>query len=308
MSSTFIFSKNEMREGLFGMIILFIFETLPILENNNIDISTLKWDISTASYGSIFPNLLEYNSEYKNLEEVSENNKQIIKLFDIRNKYPQYTLGDDFTLLNKLFFKYFKIPKELEEISEQYNLNDFLGIHFRGTDKTSDTFMNEPITKNDFYIIIDSFIKENSCIKNIFLATDESDILDYLKNKYNDIKFVTSRNFNTNLFWRNNSNSVRNGKEAMIDMLCLSKCKIVLKVSSALSAFAKLINPNLKIYRLNASKMFVDIPYFPDAYIPLLEKNENYTNECNKILDKIQVSDWSKYHKQNFENFYYKLR
>ena len=308
MSSTFIISENEMSEGLFGMVILFIFEILPILENNNIDISTLKWSVSTSRYGSIFPNLLEYNSEYKNIEEVSENNKQIIELFDLRNKYPQYTLGDDFILLNKLFFKYFKIPKELEEISEQYNLNDFLGIHFRGTDKTSDIHMNEPITKNEFYIIIDSFIKENSYIKNIFLATDEGDILDYLKNKYNDIKFVTSRNFNTNLFWKNNNDIVRNGKEAMIDMLCLSKCKIVLKVSSALSAFAKLINPNLKIYKLNALKMFVDIPYFPDAYIPLLEKNENYTDECNKILDKIQVSDWSKYYKQNFENFYYKLR
>ena len=54
--------------------------------------------------------------------------------------------------------------------------------------------------------------------------------------------------------------------------------------------------------------MFNDIPYFPDAYIPLLEKNENYTEECNKILDKIQLHDWSVNHKETFNNFYYKLR
>ena len=34
-------------------------------------------------------------------------------------------------------------------------------------------------------------------------------------------------------------------------------------------------------------KMFGDIPYFPDAYIPLFEKNTSYTSECNEILNKI---------------------
>ena len=168
--------------------------------------------------------------------------------------------------------------------------------------------MNNPLTKSDFYIILDSFLKANTGIINVFLATDEMDILSYLKNKYTHINFITSRDLKNNLFWRNNSDVVRNGTEAMVDMLCLSKCKIVLKVSSALSSFSKLINPNLNIYRLNALKMFDDIPYFPDAYIPLLEKNESYTDECNKILDKIQQNDWSITHKQKFNNFYYKLR
>lgn len=299
-----IVSKNQMSEGLFGMVILFIFEILPILETNNIDITKLKWDISTTNYGNIFPSILQYNSEYINPYKINKK----IELFHIRNNYLQYTLGDDFSKLNRLFFKYFKIPKELDLIAENYNLNDCLGIHFRGTDKTCDNKMNNPITINDFYIIIDSFLKNNTHITSVFLATDEKHMLDYLKPKYINITFITSRNFNNNLFWRNNENVICNGKEAMIDMLCLSKCKIVLKVSSALSAFSKLINPNLNIYRLNALKMFVDIPYFPDAYIPLLEKNENYTEECNKILDKIQQHDWSKTHKENFNNFHYKSR
>jgi hypothetical protein len=36
-----ITSKNEMSEGLFGMVILFIFEILPLLEINNIEINNL---------------------------------------------------------------------------------------------------------------------------------------------------------------------------------------------------------------------------------------------------------------------------
>ena len=284
-----ITSKNEMSEGLFGMVILFIFEILPLLEINNIEINNLKWDISTSNYGQIFPSILEYNSEYINPENIS--NK--INLFDLKNGCAQFVLGDDFNKLNQLFFKYFKIPSEFELISESYNLQDTLGIHFRGTDKTNDIEMNHPISINDFYIIIDSFLKTNTDFINIFLATDENSILDYLKNKYTHINFITSRNFNHNLFWKNNENVINNGKEAMIDMMCLSKCKLVLKVSSALSSFSKLINPNLNIYRLNGLKMFTDIPYFPDAYIPLLEKNDNYTTECNTILDKIQKNDWS---------------
>jgi len=297
-----------MTEGLFGMVLLFIFEVLPILETNNIDISELKWDICTTNYGEIFPNLLEYNSEYINPNNINRK----IKLYNLRTMFPQYTLGDDFNKLNKLFFKYFKIPKKIEEISEEiseyYNLSNFLGIHFRGTDKTTDINMNNPISKNEFYIILDSFLNSNSSIHNIFIATDETDIFFYLKNKYNHINFLTSRNFNKNLFWRNNDDILRNGTEAMVDMLCLSKCKIVLKVSSALSAFSKVINPDLNVYRLNALKMYTDIPYFPDAYIPLFEKNDNYTEECNKIISKIQQDDWTKTHKQMFNNFYYQLR
>jgi hypothetical protein len=299
-----ITDKNNLNDGLFGMVILFMFEVLPILEKNNVDVTKLKWDICTTNYGNIFPNLLQYNSEYTNPDEILEKTE----LLNLRDNYPQYVLGDDFNKLNSLFFKYFTIPKELDAIAESYNLNNSLGIHFRGTDKTSDNYMNNPLTIDEFYIIIDSFLKNNTNLTNIFIATDEQNIVEYLKNKYSYITIVTSRNFNKNLFWKNNDDIISNGQEAMIDMLCLSKCKTVLKVSSALSAFSKVVNPNLNIFRLNASNLSADIPYFPDAYIPLLEKNENYTEECNKILDKVQLHDWSVYHKTEFNNFYYKLR
>ena len=306
-----IISHNEMSEGLFGQIILYIFEILPILENNKINpkrerscTSSVNWKISTLSYGDIFPNILECNSKY--------NNNNIFQFYDINlrggfAKYNAYVLGDDFIKLNKLFFKYFTIPYKLIEIANNFNLKNFTGLHFRGSDKTTDTCMNTPITKLDFYIIIDEYIKTNK-IKNIFLATDENDILDYFKYKYPNIIFKSSRSFKGNLFWKNNSNNELNAKSAMIDMLCLSQCKEVLKVSSALSSFAKIINPNLKIFRLNALKMFNDIPYFPDAYIPLFKKKSDYSDECNRIIDKIQSNDWSKKYYDKFNNFYYKVR
>lgn len=297
-----IISKNEMTEGLFGQVILYIFEILPILEIKNINIATLNWEISTLSYGNIFPYILKYNTKYE-----ENNNCNIFELIYFKRLNLQYVLGDDFNKLNKLFFKYFTIPEEFNEIADKLELQNFLGIHFRGSDKTTDTKMNTPILKTDFYIILHEYIKTNN-IKNIFLATDENDIFEYLKKKYPNIVFKSSRNFKGNIFWRSNENQYSNGKYAMIDMLCLSKCKEVLKVSSALSAFTKVINPNLKIFRLNALKMFADIPYFPDAYIPLLNKNSNYSTECNQIIDKIQMNDWTVKYKRKFNNFYYKTR
>ena len=39
-----------------------------------------------------------------------------------------------------------------------------------------------------------------------------------------------------------------------------------------------------------------------------LEKSEQYSSECNFILDKVQQDDWSILHKPKFNNFFYKPR
>jgi hypothetical protein len=63
----------------------------------------------------------------------------------------------------------------------------------------------------------------------------------------------------------------------------------VLKCSSALSGFAKVLNPRLEAYRVSASKLFTDIPYFPEAYIPRLTSQDP---ECRGILERQFAGDW----------------
>jgi hypothetical protein len=310
MSKVLIYSENKLNEGLFGEIFLWIFEILPILENNNLDVNNLFWYVRTKSYGSIFPEILDYVNNDKNFEQPMNN---VIDFFELRNLTPQYVLGDNFSDLNKLFFKYFKIPKQLNDVAASLNLKEYLGLHFRGTDKTIDTNFNTPVSKEIFYTIVDSYISANN-IKNIFIASDENDVFDYFVNKYTKINFKSSRDFKGNLFWRNNENPLVNAKMAMLDMLCLSNCNTVLKISSALSSFSKVVNPSLNIYRINALKFIPDpkhIPYFPDAYIPLLPTNAKYTQECNDLLTEIQRDDWSIQHPniyKFFNNFDLKIR
>jgi hypothetical protein len=302
MSKVLIYSENELNEGLFGEIFLRIFELLPILENNEININNLYWYVRSVNYGSIFPEVLDYVNDDKNIEQSMNTS---MGMNELQKVIPQYILGDDFVALNKLFFKYFKIPKLLNDVSNSLCLKEYLGLHYRGTDKTTNTNTNTPVTKEMFYSIVDSYIHANN-ITNIFIATDENDVFDYFVNKYTSIHIASSRDFKGNLFWRNNENPSVNAKMAMLDMICLSKCKTVLKISSALSAFAKVINPALNIYRINALK-FVPIkyalPYFPDAYIPLLPTNSKYTEECNNIIKEVQQDDWSMQHPNIYNNF-----
>ena len=310
MSKVLIYSENELNEGLFGEVFLRIFELLPILENNNLDISNLYWYVQTANYDSIFPEILDYINNDKNIEQPMN---IIINFAELKNMNQQYVLGDDFLSLNKLFFKYFKIPKQLSDVADSLSLKDYLGLHYRGTDKTSDNGINTPVTKEIFYTIAHSYITTHN-IKDIFIATDENDVFDYFVNAYPYINFKSSRDFKGNLFWRNHDNPSLSGKMAMIDMLCLSNCNTVLKVSSALSSFSKVINPSLNIYRINALKFIPNpkhIPYFPDAYIPLLPTNAKYTEECNNIIKEVQQHDWSIQHPniyKNFKNFDLKKR
>ena len=126
-----IISDNEMTEGLFGQIILWIFEILPILEFYKVDVSSLNWQISTLNYGNIFPNILKYNfenNEYDTNTNIVKDKMNIVKLKYVRSLKPQYVLGDDFSKLNQLFFKYFTIPNELNEIADKLELQNFLKV------------------------------------------------------------------------------------------------------------------------------------------------------------------------------------
>jgi hypothetical protein len=299
MKNIIVRSKNVITGGLFGCVLNYIFRTLPLFEEENIDKQNIYWDISTIYYGNIFPNILAYEN-MNNYETIKDDeNTEILDLIDITVDPPsdakKYHLGNDFIELNKLFFKYFTIPQDIMNVLNTYDLTNYLGVHYRGTNKSTDIEMNDPISIDEFKIIIDSYIIAHN-ITHVFLSTDEGEILNYLTKKHANTIITTARDLNRDLFWQTPDNYMTNAREAMIDMLCLSKCNTIIKTSSALSAYAKVMNPNINIYRINASiyimnDICIEKPYFPDSYIPLLECNENYSVECNEILRKKQEQE-----------------
>jgi len=291
-------------EGLFGQVLLFIFELLPKLSKINDEI---YFNISSILYGNkpdytIIPGILINNNidTNNNINNINNNNNNSEKIYidiEVLRKEFKSKLTNNFHDMNKLFFKFFSIHLSIlnlvDELSNKYNISDCLGLHYRGTDKNKYCFDTDPITHDQFIFIISDYLISNPHIKNIFLCSDEDNLYKKLKlflpNTYKII------NHSPKVFFKNNTNNnLEKAISAMVDSLLLSRCKIVLKCQSALSAFAKIFNPDLEIYRVTCCKLFSDVPYFPEAYIPKYKIKDDSNIILQNLMNDIFRNDWTK--------------
>jgi hypothetical protein len=195
-----------------------------------------------------------------------------------------------------LWRKYFRWPKRVIERADQFpSLKTALGIHYRGTDKNTDLCQTNPVSQEDFLRLVRDFVGTHPDIDTLFVATDEDSLLAKVVAEHKTLKVFGSGKA---VFWKDNTledvmpqNRFAKGDHALLDCLLLSRCKYLIKCQSALSGFAKILNPQLEAYRVAASKAFFEgIPYFPDAYIPILTSQDL---ECQRILAKLQAGDWT---------------
>lgn len=297
-------NKRSFREGLFGQGFLWLIEVLPHIDTLGIDPKQIKWEIHTNSYGQLFPNFIE---DYHNFDNADE----VIYLENLRKPENCYVLGDDFQAISRLFKKYFKIPSKFTDYAKKQDLNNYLGFHLRGTDKLTDEKMNTPISIDDQIEVICDYINLHK-IQNLFICTDEPQIIDDVKEKLPQINIKHNNKNTTQIYWRNNKETYNNGYDAMIDMTCLSECKTIIKTSSALSSIPIIINSNVEIFRINGSRKSEDIPYWPDAYIHRLGINDHFSSKVKDILEKSFHGDWTLHSDsswvEKFKNFSYKER
>ena len=273
-------------EGIFGQIVLGVFEVLPKLYQNKI---FPDWKITSLVYGiepdfNVIPGIFELNYEKKNTQT-----KKNIDLRDLRYHFAS-VLGNQWADLNKIWNAYFCIPPRIMKRAESFgDMSRALGLHYRGTDKNKDYKQTNPVSNDDFLSLINDFINNQRDIDTIFIASDEFAIKQAIREKYKDKRVIDTGEVR---FWRSleKTDSFAKGDHAVLDCLLLSRCKYLIKNQSALSGFAKVLNPKLEAYRIAASKLFVDIPYFPDAYIPPIKSEDP---KCNKILKELLKDDWT---------------
>ena len=273
-------------EGIFGQIVLGVFEVLPKLYQNRI---FPDWKITSSVYGiepdfSVIPGIFELSYEIENTQT-----KKDIDLRDLRLHFVS-VLGNQWAALNKIWNAYFCIPSRILKRADSFgDMNRALGLHYRGTDKNKDLRQTNPVSHNDFLCLINDFIDNHRDIETIFIASDECAIKQAIKENYKDKRVIETGEVK---FWKSleETDTYAKGDHAVLDCLLLSKCKYLIKNQSALSGFAKILNPKLEAYRIAASKIFVDIPYFPDAYIPPLTSKDP---KCNVILKGLLKEDWT---------------
>lgn len=279
---TIVTTAQDLEEGLFGQVFLFIFEILPYLNRRQ---ARPDWKIHAQRYGGevtpVIPGVLDL--AYK-----PKTGSRDVILSGIRDRHCS-ELGNDWEALNFMWTTFFRVPPAVESQADAVDVSsDTLGVHYRGTDKQTADWDTNPVTGQDMIAIVNDFRSRRPDLTKIFLATDDNTFARQLR----DVTSCEIVNLGEVAFHKDEeliSQDLKSATRALLDSVLLSRCGAVIKTSSALSGFAKILNPHLEIYRCAASKKFADIPYFPVAYIP---RYESADPAIRAILDRLMHNDW----------------
>jgi hypothetical protein len=276
---------HYMRYGLFGQVLLYVFRILPYLESRGI---FPQWAVGAELYGAdpdriVIPGLfdLAYDPPKTIEKEVSLEN-----LYKWRQSY----LGSDFEALSKLWKRYFTVPARIEAAADETGpLGDTLGVHYRGNEKLTSTWDSNFISPDDFLEAVADFLARRPQIRSVLIATDDAGFKERAAARLD--RPVIARGPGRFMFEEKSSaERTAEADKALLDCLLLSRCQAVMSTSSALSAFAKVLRPELEIYRCAASKMFEDAPYFPVAYIPIYQPEDP---AAAAVVDRAMLGDWT---------------
>ena len=274
---------DDITEGLFGQVVLYVFEVLPFLERAGV---TPSWQVRSRLYGSppdflVLPGV--FDSRLPAPRAAPSRRRNLLLL---RNLH-RVALGHDWRYLHALWSRHFAVPARVLSQAEALAPGPgTLGLHFRGTDKLAAHWDTNPVSHADFLALTADFIRTHPEVERLFVATDDAAFLEAVRNRFARLPVATS---GVASFHKGARGSPSNADHALLDCVLLSRCRWVLKTSSALSAFAKVLNPDLAIFRVAASKLFDVMPYFPVAYIPRWSSSDP---ECARILERLLQDDW----------------
>jgi hypothetical protein len=289
-----IVRSDLLTEGMFGQLTLWVFEILPVLRKAGL---CPRWEIRSKNYGVppddiAIPGCWDPACETGRRPELAQ--AQVVSFEDFHRKYARVLTGNDWDWNKALWSSFFKAAQSAMLTVDALPLpgHRLLALHYRGTDKNADLEQTNPITREEFLAVADEFLETHKDIDGVFVASDEPLFISQARAAFGSKHRVICREQEALPFWRGDHGAAVNrakADSALADCLILSRCHYLLKCQSALSGFAKVLNPGLQAYRVAASKLFAEIPYFPDAYLPAYRA---VSSECQAILHRTMSGDW----------------
>lgn len=155
-----------------------------------------------------------------------------------------------------------------------------LGVHYRGTDKPGSAEAKRVEPELFIETILDCLARRDHGFRfrSVFLATDEAPFVDLLQGRLRrslgtSVQFCalddpTRVSDGARVAVHHRKSLIPSSdclRYAAVNMLLLSKCAFVLKSPSALSCFAKIMEPALPLRLVNGFTQY----WFPDAAVPL---------------------------------------
>jgi hypothetical protein len=163
-----------------------------------------------------------------------------------------------------------------------------VGAHIRGTD-----MRYAPTVSLEQYIEhLDNILSEKDKVK-IFIATDQQQYIEILKERYGDCMFFqdclrSHSAKNQHKFKRKDMSKL--GEEVLIDALLLSKCDYLLKCPSAVGEFAHYFNPHLDSLDLNFNQTTIDgLDFSGENYF---KKRKSYPRGWEMMRRKYRKLNW----------------
>lgn len=209
------------------------------------------------------PNALSYYFEQVNIPKwmQRECRERINRgeFVDIHDRYDinRFARGDatleianDLTTIEEgreLFRRNLRTKRWIDNLVEKY-WADYLqglkvaGVHFRGTDKFGTE--SKPISHADVFAAMERALAEG--FDQLFLATDDPVFSSEARRKFGKrcVDFSTPPGLP---HYQDTQNNFRKGAVALIDCLLLSRCQLLIKTPSLLSAWCKVFNPDIKV-------------------------------------------------------------
>ncbi|TDM06709.1 MAG: hypothetical protein C4K60_19650 [Ideonella sp. MAG2] len=261
---------------------LWVFEVLPFLEKQG---QRPQWRIRSRLYGR-GPDQVVLPGVFDLAYEPAPGPSQPQSLLALRSQRLS-ALGNDWQGLHDLWHRFFKVPDRIHARADAIGLpSGTLGVHYRGTDKNLALQDTNTVTPQDMLDAAAEALSRYPHLQCIFLATDEVEIVALARARFAPLTVV---NLGGVSYHKSGVADEDRADRALLDCVLLSRCAVVLKCSSALSGFAKILRPELPVFRVAASKFFYDVPYFPDAYVPRWEAT---TPEGQRRSQRLFDGDW----------------
>ena len=141
-------------------------------------------------------------------------------------------------------------------VAENFS-EETLGLQLRGSDKFdfgTGPNLARKVLPEEYFPYIDQYLEEHPKCSSIFVATDQRQWLEVLREAYPD-KIVSFSEWSLsdsddNNFHKSDAKAAR-GVEVIVDTLLLSECSYIIKCHSAVGEMALVLNPQIDFLDLN---------------------------------------------------------
>ena len=145
---------------------------------------------------------------------------------------------------------------------EHFAGKKILGIHFRGRDKSEEA---PRASLNCIRETIENYLRANRDIDGLFVASDEPVFREQISGLFPGLELITYESEKAGYQADFDASNYKKGEAALMDCLLLSRCDVVIRTTSFLSAWASIFNPKLPIVLVN--RPYPDKLWFPESQL-----------------------------------------